>query len=208
MQKEDLANALRTGGASRDAALAFIFKDSDIKNGVSWELRSYREQLERQLPSSAMTMGGKRIRTYVDFFLVEAVFELDKSIRYDNFKGVSYGEIFNFLKTTAYRKCRDTFQKMSESPTDILPEGASMDASELENNEKKHVLHAVLAKLGRSCAEILLLFYSGYSYEEIAPKLKLANADTAKATKANCFKSLKGYLTERPELANFFKNAS
>jgi len=70
------------------------------------------------------------------------------------------------------------------------------------DGERARAVHDALQKIGEPCRTILLLFYWEQStMDEIASRLGFANAETAKARKYQCKKSLQQILNayERPE---------
>jgi RNA polymerase sigma factor (sigma-70 family) len=78
-----------------------------------------------------------------------------------------------------------------DSPLDIVIDG-----------ERTRAVHEALQKIGEPCRAILLLFYwEQATMEEIANRLGFANAETAKARKYQCKKSLQHILNayERPQ---------
>jgi len=67
-------------------------------------------------------------------------------------------------------------------------ENAAQIADESESPLRQEV-RELLDMLDRKCRELLEQFYVfGYTMEEIAKRMKMANANTAKATKYNCMK--------------------
>ena len=79
------------------------------------------------------------------------------------------------------------------------PGDSPLDA--MIDRERTRTVDDALARLGEPCRTILLLFYwEQASMDEIARRLGFANAETAKARKYQCKKSLQQILTshERP----------
>jgi RNA polymerase sigma factor (sigma-70 family) len=79
------------------------------------------------------------------------------------------------------------------------PGDSPLDA--MIDSERTRAVHDALQKIGEPCRAILLLFYwEQATMEEIASRLGFANAETAKARKYQCKKSLQQILNayERP----------
>jgi RNA polymerase sigma factor (sigma-70 family) len=82
-----------------------------------------------------------------------------------------------------------------ETPAEIKPDDhPSDDPSPLEEmieSERAGLVKLALMKLGEPCRTLLMLFYwEEASMEEIASRLGLANAETAKTRKYQCKKAL------------------
>jgi RNA polymerase sigma factor (sigma-70 family) len=74
----------------------------------------------------------------------------------------------------------------------------SLDIADVEpetTDEQSEVLSRYLQKLGDTCRQILSLFYfEQWDMEQIAAKLRFANAQTAKAKKYQCKKQLEALI--------------
>jgi RNA polymerase sigma factor (sigma-70 family) len=74
----------------------------------------------------------------------------------------------------------------------------SIDIADVEpetTDEQTEVLSRYLQKLGETCRQILSLFYfEQWDMEQIAAKLRFANAQTAKAKKYQCKKQLEAMI--------------
>jgi DNA-directed RNA polymerase specialized sigma24 family protein len=69
------------------------------------------------------------------------------------------------------------------------------DAEPETTDEQTEVLSRYLQKLGETCRQILSLFYfEQWDMEQIAAKLRFANAQTAKAKKYQCKKQLEALI--------------
>ncbi|MEW5800054.1 MAG: sigma-70 family RNA polymerase sigma factor [Bacteroidota bacterium] len=86
-----------------------------------------------------------------------------------------------------------------ETPTEFTilndPEESVSFLDELIENEVSKQIAAALVKLGEPCKTLLMLFYwEECSMEEIAKRMKFANADTAKSKKYQCKKAMEEIL--------------
>lgn len=77
---------------------------------------------------------------------------------------------------------------------DYTPESILMSAEWYQELEK------CMTKCGGKCREILLLWLSDYSMEEISEKLNLSGPLMARKLKYQCFKKLKAMISESKEL--------
>ena len=72
----------------------------------------------------------------------------------------------------------------------INTEKMTADSDSFQFDDKKKV-QEVLGLIGEKCKELLTYFYfDGIDMNSIAEKMQYNNADTAKAKKHQCFKSL------------------
>lgn len=86
-------------------------------------------------------------------------------------------------------------------PLDAAADPAPSPLESMIDDERSRSVHDALQRIGEPCRAILLLFYwEEASMEEIAVRLGFANAETAKARKYQCKKSLQQILQtyERP----------
>lgn len=130
--------------------------------------------------------------------LQEAVVILWEKVRRGQF------EVRSKLSTFVYATVKNLWLRRlahmrREIPTDINPGDAeSMDPSPLDEvieSEEASRVREALERLGDPCKTLLLLFYwEELTMEEIAIRLGLANADTAKSKKYQCKKALERLL--------------
>lgn len=103
-------------------------------------------------------------------------------------------QISTFFTQICIFRCSKLLKKKN---FEILGEPTELDLEELYgtsrySSEVIESLNETLATLGSPCKEILTLFYfDNLSHQEIAKKLKMANANTSKSTATRCKKKLK-----------------
>jgi RNA polymerase sigma factor (sigma-70 family) len=211
MDKNGVIQALRSGGKLREAALAFILSDKKLHADVQNRLKKYRNSVEQFIPASKRAFGGRSIDNVTDYFLLEALFKLDQKVRETReekkFRGATYEEAAAYLISTAVFICIGLLRKShQQAGTEAIPEEVEdhLEKSVL-NHEKHALLHQVLDRLGKGCKELLLMFYSGYSYEEIAPALGISTPDVAKTQKSRCYRGLLQLIETKPVFAEFLK---
>jgi RNA polymerase sigma factor (sigma-70 family) len=130
--------------------------------------------------------------------LQEAVVILWERVRRGEYEYRSKLSTFVFA-TVKNLWLRRLAQSRREIPTEIDPERAeSLDPSPLEEaieSEQARCVRDALERLGEPCKSLLLLFYwEELPMDEIAVRLGLANADTAKSKKYQCKKALEKLL--------------
>ena len=130
--------------------------------------------------------------------LQEAVVILWERIRRGEFEYRSKLSTFVFA-TVKNLWLRRLASLRREIPTAIDPESAeSPDPSPLEEaieSETSNRVREALERLGDPCKTLLLLFYwEELPMEEIAARMGLANADTAKSKKYQCKKAMERLL--------------
>lgn len=138
-----------------------------------------------------------------DDLLQESLVILWERVRSGRFEQKS--RLGTFIYATARNLWSQRLRKKGrEVPTDIDPEKhPDPDPTILETMiEAEHVssVREALQKIGEQCRELLLLFYwEELSMGEIADRLGFANAETAKAKKYQCKKSLEKVLRNLDE---------
>jgi RNA polymerase sigma factor (sigma-70 family) len=110
------------------------------------------------------------------------------------------------IETFVYATARNLWlrrlaRSRKEVPSELDPEGSpSADPSPLEQmieSQEADLVARALRRLGEPCRSLLVLFYwEGTSMEEIARRLGLANAESAKSKKYQCKKALRTILRE------------
>jgi|GEM_PF-5671685 len=211
MNKSEILQALKAGGALREEALATLFVDEAIRENIRNRLKKYKKRIDQYIPPSDRIFGGRRVDNAADFFMLEAVFKLDKKLRdvrpEKQFRGETYSEMAGFIVQTAVFLCIGELRKRSKQETsESIPDGmAEYFETGLLHAEKYTVLHGLLDQLGKGCKEILLMFYGGYKYEEIAKNMGFKSADGAKSQKHRCYQSLLTHLERKPTITEFLK---
>jgi RNA polymerase sigma factor (sigma-70 family) len=211
MKNSEILQALKAGGALREEALATLFVDDAIRENIRNRLKKYKKRIDQYIPPSDRVFGGRRVDNAADFFMLEAVFKLDKKLRDvrkdKQFRGETYPEMAGFIVQTAVFLCIGELRKRSkEEASESIPDDmAEYFETGLLNAEKYTVLHGLLDQLGKGCKEILLMFYGGFKYEEIAKNMGLKSADGAKTQKHRCYQSLLTHLERKPSITEFLK---
>lgn len=99
------------------------------------------------------------------------------------------------------RLARARRESPAAGPIEMAPDPDDSPLEAMIGLELSRAVHNALRKLGEPCRTILLLFYwEEASMDDIARRLGFANAETAKARKYQCKKSLQQILEsyERP----------
>ena len=123
--------------------------------------------------------------------------------RYQSGKLASYtGSLEAYLKGICKNKLVDHFNRQSKyqevsdhhlSDLEEAPQDAPL-GSEMFNR-----LRISLKQLGKSCKEVLTLFYlRGYTIRDITEHLDYANENTVKAQKSRCLKTLREHYFGKP----------
>lgn len=171
------------------------------------------EQIHKGDDEALVTLYKKNRKMIVSFILKnsgtkddaedllqEAVIVLWEKIRTGKFEYNAQLSTFIFAVVK-----RLWLRKLTRSKREIRNDFAENDFPDNENSqvdnmiveERSAVIAAALEKLGDPCKTLLLLFYwEENSMEEIAKKMRFANADTVKAKKYQCKKSLEKILTD------------
>lgn len=185
---EQLVEAIRQGGANRQAALKDIYNDKNLQRMVISYVRNHRGDA---------TEGQ-------DMFH-EGMIVLDRNIREGKFRGEApvkgyLYSICRFLWMNQMRK-RSHAQPMAEVP---IENDIDYDTPEIQlvAQERKDLLHGLLSELGERCQRILELWKLSYSMEEIAEAIGFSSADMARKAKYRCHLSLLEALQKSSDLAS------
>lgn len=183
---EHLMEAIKQGGAAREAALREIYQDTNLQRMVTAYVRNHRgDAAEGQ-----------------DMFH-EGIIVLDRNIREGKFRGESP------LKGYLYSICRflwmNQMRKLSHAkPVAEIPieNEADFDTPEIQmvTQERKDLLNHLLGELGERCQRILELWKLSYSMEEIAETLGFSSADMARKAKYRCHLSLLEIIQQNPNI--------
>lgn len=130
--------------------------------------------------------------------LQDAVIVLWERVRAGTFEYTSklstfiYATVQNIWRRRLAQMKRETVTEFSD-PND--PEDSSSPLERLIESDTSKKISAALITLGEPCKTLLLLFYwEECSMEEIAKRMKFANAETAKSKKYQCKKALEEIL--------------
>jgi RNA polymerase sigma factor (sigma-70 family) len=96
------------------------------------------------------------------------------------------------ITTFLYSICQNLWRKeLAKKQRLSFEEKDEAISEDWERTERIRAIQACIGKLGESCRKILQLYYfDNLSMQDIAEKLGLANADTAKSKKYKCKKEL------------------
>jgi len=180
----ELVIMIQAGGVSRERALKIIYTNSKIKVKLASMI----------LYNNGNSQDGE------DMYQ-EAIIVMDKNIREGNFRteGSLESYLFSigkFLWMNQLRKKKLTL-KEKFSDHEMIGHGIEPDHL-LIDEERKAQLKELLSKLGHRCQDILSLWQLSYSMEEIANKLGLHDASTARKAKYDCQQQLIKIVTQNP----------
>ena len=191
--RSDYTNAMllediQAGGTKRQKAIAFIYKDKELKNQVIAFVKR----------NSGSPEDG------IDIFH-EGIIALDDNIRKGKYQeeGKLQAYLFSICRFLWLNKIKrnkkmvytDEISQLDKVAYDT-PESLSMSA------EQKDMLEQLLSRLGEKCEKILELWKLSYSMEEIAEKVGLKNAGVARRQRYNCYQKLMKILDKEPNLKN------
>ena len=172
-----------------------------IREGDEEALVVLFESNRRPILSFVSSNSGSR--DDADDLLQESLVILWERVRSGRFEQKS--RLSTFIYATARNLWSQRLRRKGrEVPVDIDPEGhPDFSPTVLEMMiEAEHVstVQDALQKIGEQCRKLLLLFYwEELSMGEIAERLGFANAETAKAKKYQCKKSLEKVLRDLDE---------
>lgn len=177
--------------------LLFLTGDARILDGIRRGDESALVTLynAHRRPITALVMRNNGTNDDADDILQEALVILWERVRTGNYAHTA--ALGTFLFATARNLwLRRLARARREQPLDPTGEGNSTDdpspLEELIEDERTLSVHNALDLLGEPCRSLLVLFYwEEASMDEIARRLGLANAATAKSKKYQCKEQLK-----------------
>lgn len=100
-------------------------------------------------------------------------------------------KISTYLYSVCLNLWRKELAKKAKFSDEEVKEEQNVEFQQHDRNEKIKIIHACINELGETCRQILSYHYfDGLSMEDIAEKMNLANANTAKTRKYKCKKRL------------------
>lgn len=175
---DDLIRAIQSGGAIADKAMMSMYG-------------AYHKDI-RALIYMLITRYGNRLDDPGDMVHDSFIVMLHK-IRYESpeitsikayWMGIArhlwLNQIKKSNKVSLVEEPIADYERLDDSPEKLLIE-----------EERYHRIERCLCKCGPRCHEILTLWLSDYSMDEIAEKLNLSSAAMARKLKHECFKKLK-----------------
>ncbi len=191
MSDEELLEAIKSGGTSRQRAIQQMYND-----------RQFSERIIQYVKSNSGNYQDGQ-----DMFH-EGIIVMDRNIRADKFrqetslKGYLYS-ICRFLWMNQIRKQ----SKMTYTDDNLKMDDVEEETPEVvfESDEKKNFLRQLIHQLGERCQKTLELWKLSYSMEEIAEKMGFSSAAMARKNKYRCHKSLLKIIEDNPEITNTLK---
>lgn len=180
----------------------FHFFNSDaklynlIKNGDESALVTLYQSNQRMITSYILRNSGTE--DDAEDLLQEAVIIVWERIRSGRFEYSAQLSTFIFA-TVKNMWMRRLAKNRREIPTEIQDENVGSNEESAEEKmidaERVNAVAIALQKIGEPCKTLLILFYwEECSTEEIAQRMKFANADTVKSKKYQCKKMLEKIL--------------
>ena len=171
---EDLLNDLKAGDLKEGRAIAQLIKANKEKiNGLV-------------LKSSGSTADAEDV-------LLEGITALIMSIRKGNFRGDSsiHTYLYAICKGIWYKRFKKYVKEQEyKRSLVIVEEDTYTPEISMMNQEQKNMLMALFNELKDKCKEVLYLWASAYSMNEIADQLAYSNAQVAMNKKNRCLKQL------------------
>jgi RNA polymerase sigma factor (sigma-70 family) len=173
---EELVNMIKSGGPAREKALHRIYTDSNIREKII-----------------AMIANNNGNQQDGEDMVQEAIIVMDKNIREGRYRteGNLQSYLFAIGKYLWMNQLRKKKPMLKGSFTDLEVAGDPDKPDHfLLDEERKMKLQALLSRLGKRCHEILSLWQLSFSMEEIAVRMKLNDASTARKAKYDCQQQL------------------
>lgn len=186
---ERLANAIRKGGAEREAALQAIYQKPGLRETVI---------------KLVLDQGGNRDDA-LDVFQ-ETLLLFDRNLRDGRFEGRStlatYFVGIAKWRWFGVRRQRGRITELTPDQYDGLVESPE---AEVLRAEHRGWLDEALGQIGERCRQLLRLYQSDYSMEEIAQTMQYANPDVAKKEAYRCRMRFRELLEQQPQWKDLLK---
>ncbi|MBL7826109.1 MAG: sigma-70 family RNA polymerase sigma factor [Saprospiraceae bacterium] len=188
---QEVINAIRQGGPTRQMAWEYIFKQC-IGTSI----------LE------IIKMGGTRNEALECFN--EVAIPLEKVMRKPQFR-LNSATLKTYITKCVKRRWLRLQKIRSKEPSkpserDVFIDDAKENVErQIMGSELREAVDMLINTLGERCRRVLRMFGQGYSMEQIAEAEKWKDADKAKKEKYECQTKLKEYLRKNPGIANHLK---
>lgn len=200
--------------AWNDSTLITALKGNELVRAKAFEHLFANSGWEHKTIRRIRRLGGSRQDGEEVFS--EALYCFDRNIRDDKYRGEGSLEAYFMriahniwlqLWQSSVRRQRLLFADNPDATTPVQ-HAAAEDAEIMawyHQEELRALLFNTLGQLGKNCRRIFELTVLGYSHQEIAGELGLANAEQAKKAKHRCVESGRAFLRDHPEWKQFFK---
>ncbi len=183
---QQIINALKYGGHRRRDAMAYLFRNSGIKEKVT----------------NFIIHRTGRVEDVSDV-MIESFIIFERNLRYNKFKGESSLTTYYYSIAKMY-----WLNKAKKQNLKIVKESSEMfNLKDIQNpelifidNESKKNLDKILSLLTEKCKGVLKYWSQDYTFSEIAKKLNLGSEGSVRKQKFYCLKKLAMHIKEHPEL--------
>ena len=182
--EEELKEAIAMGGKAAEDAIDHLDKE-------------YYEAVIRFL------MAKNARREDAQDIFQDALINLVISIQAGKFKGTS--SLKTYLFAISHNLWLNKFNKLvkRERGLEFMPEESISDADiQLMDKEKRQTIESLFSLLGEGCTQVLWLWISDFSMDEIAQRLGYKNGQIARNKKHRCLKRLKKLIGEEESVRN------
>lgn len=189
---EELIQALRQGGGTRQKAWEYMYKSW---TGV-WE-------------RVVCDLGGNPDEANEAFHEVAMTFE--KVLRKPEFQ-LKTAALKTYLVTCVKNRWLRKRRKQTREPSNPTREELEIRdvvddlERQLMKDDLRQSVDHLLNTLGERCRRVLRMFSQGFSMEEIAAAEDWKDAGKAKKEKYECQEKLKNYLRDNPDIAQHLKD--
>jgi RNA polymerase sigma factor (sigma-70 family) len=188
---EELLKLLRGKDAERTLALRAIYGDVALRQKLAAWVRQH---------------GGSNEEAEENFQDTLVIF--DRNVRLNKYAGTGEWRayFFGIARFCWFERSRRKKPAAVELQPAHLEEPAESFEQHFIAEERKTLLRQALETMGGRCKDILTLYKSGLSYEEMAPKVGMSSADMAKKECYRCRQRFREFLLRRPALLKQLKN--
>ena len=187
LSDNDIVDYILKGGKWREKAIKSLFSD---------------EKYYRQLAVYIKNDQGNDQDT--EDIWINGILQTEEDIRSGKFKRL--GSVRNYLLQTCKFLWNNARKKVSrkrellsgELPTDTPNEDNPEKTTE-QNDQNLHLIETLKKEIGNDCTEILILWKSEYSMQEIAEIMNLDDAEQAKSRRYRCFEKIMKKLENDPD---------
>ncbi len=187
LNNQQTLDTIRSGKEGRDKILVSLYRDEKLKRSIVGMIIKNGGDEE-----SAMQVFNNALIQFVKTVIKKQEMTIDTSI-HQYIIGIAR---FLWYKEIADKKKHrsEELQSYHEGTDDIQPESLVIF------QEKKHLLTALLDKLGRNCKEVLMYWANGYRMKAIAEMMGYQSEGMAKKKKYQCMKELLKYVENNPSI--------
>jgi hypothetical protein len=191
MTETEIIQGLNSEPGAHDKCLSYLYSS-----------REYRDTIVSFFKSKGLTAND------CNLLWTDVVVKFATLVK--NNKYTDQGKMIGYLKNLAgylfLNHIRDEKKYKAEDLENIIIKDEAIAAVTTDHKELKALFSEQLERLGSTCTDILMLWASNYSMEDIMQKLNLISVEATRKRKHICMKQLLDNIKGNNSLMHMFKD--